>query len=265
MQEQLQTTVLKQAASVSTQTYSIVLDSFQVAVARSGSLAGLDKGNDSDYVGLTIQVNNAASQTQTKFMGNNCSGGNTYGVDVAFNSVTLADTDAVAIISAIVNSSAGESEATTYLESALSKLASKVGSALGNALTKDLLTDAVKQEIGAAVGAAIGTVALPVLGSALGAIGGFLAGEAWGIAFPNCDGPVAASMFLYSGAELKALVTAGKPLIIKVNNPGIDSAHGCGANSVYNVNYSIALVSTHPGIPNNIKPVQLTKEATAKI
>jgi hypothetical protein len=171
-----------------TQLYNFLMDSFQVLEPRSGSLGGFDKGNDSDYVGFSIQVNNGTSQQQTKFIGNNCHSG-TFNVGLAFNSIALADTDAVAVIATIVNSSSGEAATTKYLSSALSKLASAAGKALGTYATNEILTQAVKDEIGAAIGATLGTAIVPLLGSALGALSGFLVGEAWGILFPNCDGP----------------------------------------------------------------------------
>jgi hypothetical protein len=222
------------------QNYSFSLNSFEVLEPRSGAIGGLDKGNDSDYVGFSLQINNGPSQAQTKFIGNNCHSG-TFGVDLAFNSVRLSDTDAVALIYTIVNSSAGLPATTTYLEAALTKLAAAAGQALGKLLATEILTDSAKEEIGAAIGAALGTAVVPVIGSALGALGGLLTGEVWGLLFPNCDGPVAASILVYSGAELRAAVSGGQSLVATVNYPGIDSASGCGDNSNYNVTYSVVL------------------------
>jgi hypothetical protein len=227
-----------QLPPIPTQNYNFSVDSFEVLEPRSGSLGGLDKGNDSDYVGFAIQVNNNAGQHLTKFIGNNCHSG-TFQVGLAFNNIALADTDAIVIITTIVNSSQGVAKTTQYLDTALSKLEGAAASALVKLLTSEILTDSVKEEIGAAVGATIGTAAVPILGSALGALGGYLLGEGWGLLFPNCDGPVVASMFVYSGAELKQATANGKPLVTTTNYPGIDSADGCGDNSNYNVTFRI--------------------------
>jgi hypothetical protein len=124
----------------------------------------------------------------------------------------------------------------------LSKLAAAAGQAIGKFAANEILTQSVKDEIGAAIGAALGTAVVPLIGSALGALSGFLVGEAWGILFPNCDGPVAASMFVYSGAELKAGTANGKPMMTTVNYPGTDSADGCGDNSNYNATYTVVAV-----------------------
>jgi hypothetical protein len=223
---------------IPTQQYNFSVDSFQVLEPRSGSLGGFDKGNDSDYVGFAIQVNNSAGQHVTKFIGNNCHSG-VFPVGVAFNNIALADTDAIVIITTIVNSSQGESKTFQYLNTALSKLEGAAASALVKLLTSEILTDSVKEEIGATIGATLGTAVVPVLGSALGALGGYLLGEGWGLLFPNCDGPVVASMFVYSGYELKQATANGKPLVTTTNYPGIDSPDGCGDNSNYNVTFRI--------------------------
>jgi hypothetical protein len=100
------------------QNYTFSVDSFDVLEPRSGSLAGLDKGNDSDYVGFSIQVNNGPSQQLTKFIGNNCHHG-VFPVGLAFSDVKLADTDAVVVITTIVNSSQGETATKKYVAAAL--------------------------------------------------------------------------------------------------------------------------------------------------
>jgi hypothetical protein len=245
-------------APTPTQSYNFSVDSFDVLVPRSGSVGGLEKGDDSDYVGFAIQVNNNPTQKLTKFIGNNCHSG-VFTVGLAFDNVSLADTDAVALIITVVNSSAGETATTQYLDLALTKLGSAAGGALVKYLENQLLTQSVKDEISAAIGGTIGTIAVPLIGSALGALGGFLIGEALGLLFPDCDGPVAAMMLVYSGAELKALTASGQPVVTTTDNPGITSPDGCGGNSDYTVTYSVQ--TTPPPVPTvtvpNIKGMTL--------
>jgi hypothetical protein len=224
-----------------TRTYDFAIDSFDVVEPRSGAVFGLDKGNDSDYVGFALQVNNTPAQQLTKFIGNNCHSG-VFPVDLSFNSIQLADTDAIVLVVTIVNSSQGETATTKYLSSVLSKLASVAGSQLGKFATNEILTQSVKDEIAAGIGAALGTAVVPLIGSALGALAGLLVSSVWGVVFPNCDGPVVASMFVYSGAELKGLVASGQPYLWTVNYPGVDSPDGCGDNSKYNVSYRVTPV-----------------------
>ncbi len=237
------TAVFTNVAPLPTSTYNFSMDSFDVLEPRSGAVFGLDKGNDSDYVGFALQVNNAPSQQQTKFIGNNCHSGN-FPVGLSFDSVKLADTDAIALIVTIVNSSQGETTTNKYLTAVLNKLASVTGSQLGKFATNEILTQSVRDEIGAAIGATLGTAVVPLIGSALGALAGFLVSSAWGVILPDCDGPVAASLFLYSGAELKGLVANGQPYVWTVNYPGTDSPDGCGDNSNYNATYRVTPVFT---------------------
>jgi hypothetical protein len=93
--------------------------------------------------------------------------------------------------------------------------------------------------IGAAVGAEIGTDIVPILGTALGALAGWLVGELTGLLTANCDGPVASEQPAFKGSQLWAN-TAHGPYTHTTNHPGIDSASGCGSNSVYTVTWSIS-------------------------
>ena len=132
----------------------------------------------------------------------------------------------------IINSSQGASAATTYLQQAGLKLATAGAQA---AATE------VGDAIGAAVGAGLGiAIPVPVVGSALGALAGWLVSSAWGIAFPNCDGPVAAGIRTFNGADLRQW-TASAPFAVSENHPGINSPSGCGSNSNYNTDWVVFL------------------------
>jgi hypothetical protein len=64
-------------------------------------------------------------------------------------------------------------------------------------------------------------------------------GEVGTILFANCDGPVAAGVHVFTGAELTSMTTGGKAVTQTDHNPGTDSPHGCGGNSNYFVTWSI--------------------------
>ena len=84
---------------------------------------------------------------------------------------------------------------------------------------------------------------MPLLGSALGALAGWLVGDFWGFAFPDCDGPVAAGVHIYTGAQLRALVLTkgdGRQYGSLDNNPGVASPSGCGSNSNYDVYWTVS-------------------------
>lgn len=66
----------------------------------------------------------------------------------------------------------------------------------------------------------------------------------WGLAFPNCDGPVAAAVLKTTGAQLRARMKAdcaGEAATwrVSVDSPGTKSASGCGGNSRYQEGFVI--------------------------
>jgi hypothetical protein len=71
---------------------------------------------------------------------------------------------------------------------------------------------------------------VPVLGPILGPIANWLLDKLSGIAFAECDGPVAAELIVFSGEPNSAGLNDA-PIV----HPGIDSKTGCGANSIYEI------------------------------
>ncbi|MGA2488500.1 MAG: hypothetical protein ABSF49_21380, partial [Roseiarcus sp.] len=159
--------------------------------AQTSNINGLQGENRPPLLKISLTVNNRPTKTLVKSMGDLSNG--VYGVDLIFSDEEVWDDDKVVIAYHIVNNSSGEASATAYLQQTLGKLADVAVQALAN--------DA--SEVGAAIGTAIGTaIPVPLVGSALGALAGWLVGDFWGVAFPNCDGPVAAGIHIYTGAEL---------------------------------------------------------------
>lgn len=216
--------------------YTFGLDWFRINNTRSGNI--FSTATDTDYVGFSLTVQNKTSKTLVKSMGSLSNG--VYGVNLAFSNEEVPDHEKVVIAYHIVNSSNGEASATAYLQQTLGKLANAAVHALANDAAED---------IGAAIGAAIGTaIPVPLIGSALGALGGWLVGDLWGVAFPNCDGPVAAGIHVYSGAELRRLTLeeiggGGIQYGSLERNPGVNSPSGCGSNSNYDVYWTVTSVS----------------------
>jgi hypothetical protein len=62
---------------------------------------------------------------------------------------------------------------------------------------------------------------------------------------PDCDGPVAAGQELMPYSALPA--SPSTPVTRSTVNPGVDSPHGCGKNSVYEVNWSVSQDSQQVG------------------
>jgi hypothetical protein len=83
-------------------------------------------------------------------------------------------------------------------------------------------------------------VEVPVVGSILGAIESWLLGKLTDVIFAKCDGIVAAEMRAMMGRDLFMLTNNGRnPVTVTTTHHGTDSPTGCGANSVYQVTWTI--------------------------
>lgn len=203
-------------------TFTFGVDSFEIANTRS-----LRK--DTDFVSISLAVDNGAPMTKTKAMGDVDNG--MHPVGLTFEGIALSPNSKVVFSYAIVNNGHSDnSKVESSLKSALSALTSKAASAIAS--------DA-GSAAGAALGASIGTAVVPMIGSALGALAGWLTSEIVGVIFANCDGPVAAGVRAFSGADLLAAAAHGSGRVERDHHPGVDSATGCGANSSYYVTWSV--------------------------
>ena len=194
--------------------FTFSLDSFRITDTRS-------RHEDTDYAAITLQLKSANSatdpQTLTKKIGDVNNG--THAVGLSFPNIHVDPSQTVIFNYTIVNS--GHKD-----ESVVYQGLEKVGTALAN---KGLV----------AGGTAIGTAILPGLGTALGALAGFVAEEIGSILSADCDGPVAAEQITLTYADLVAKTASGK-FSHETKQPGTDSAWGCGSNSMYYVDWSIA-------------------------
>jgi hypothetical protein len=198
------------------------MDSFRITDTRS-------RHEDTDYVSISLAVGSAPPITKTKAMGNLNNG--TFKVGLAFDNVSVGSDDPVVFTYAIVNNGHGSQ---ADVEKSLVKAGTQLAGKAADAAAK-----AVGTEIGSVLGASIGTAAVPVAGTALGALAGWLVGEIGGVLFANCDGPVAAAVHVFKGADLASKTGNGKILTNTDHNPGTDSPVGCGGNSNYYVTWSV--------------------------
>jgi hypothetical protein len=202
--------------------YTFGLDSFRITNTRS-------RHEDTDYVSISLAVGSAPPMTKTKAMGNLNNG--TFKVGLTFDNVSVGNNVPVVITYAIVNNGHGsQADVEKSLEKAGTQLAQKAAEAAAKA---------IGAEIGTALGASIGTAAVPVVGTALGAVAGWLVGQIGGVLFANCDGPVAAGVHVFTGADLASKTSGGRVLTETDHNPGTDSPTGCGSNSDYFVTWSV--------------------------
>ena len=203
--------------------YRFSLDNFRITDTRSVH-------EDTDYVSVTLVVGKNPPVTKTKAMGNLNNG--TYAVGLTFDNVAV-DAGVPVVFHYTIINSGHKSQAD--IESSLQKAGTQLAQKAVEAAAK-----AIAGEIGSSLGASIGTAAVPVIGTALGALSGWLVGNLVGIAFANCDGPVAAGVHVFNAGDLAAKTAGGHVHTETDHNPGTDSPHGCGSNSNYFVTWSIA-------------------------
>jgi hypothetical protein len=207
------------------QVYNFRLDKVEIKTTRSRS-------TDTVYATLSLAVGTRAPMTRTVAMGDLSEGD--YEPNLGFDNVAVFDGEPIVLNYTILNN--GHADA-GLVENALNQAATT----LSNEAARQLATLG-GSAIGAALGTAIGTAVVPIAGSALGALAGWLVSKMSPIIFPNCDGFVGAGVHPFTSAELRNQTVGGYSVGATDANYGTDSAAGCGANSVYNVNWSAARV-----------------------
>jgi hypothetical protein len=221
---------------------------------RTGHL-GVKNGTDTDYAAFGVQVVGQQPQVVTKALGDQTGG--IVPVDLHVT-VSVQDTDTLIVHYSVINSSIPASSALSYIQKAATSLLDLAVKADLVAMNKFFgldLSVLTPPEQGAVFGAQLGAF-LDVAGSALGGLGviigalaGFFASDVWGFAFPDCDGPVAAAVHAFNSTMLLGMATnlaptpQGKTYVAQEDNPGVTSAGGCGSNSDYGVQWTIAPVN----------------------
>jgi hypothetical protein len=215
-----------------------------ISMMRTGH-AGLKDGSDTDYASLAVKVMGQPAVIKTLALGDQTGGDVNIGLGIP--SVTVQDGDTVMLHYHIVNSGAGQTSAFSYLENVANKLLSGVESANGTSLqsTGQGLVSLAANEAGLLIGSALGIgagIVVPIFGVVIGALADWLTNTLWGFAFPDCDGPVANGLYVFSFAELLKLTQSQNvqngTYIQSDDNPGITSAGGCGQNSDYQVTWN---------------------------
>jgi len=158
--------------------------------------------------------------------------------NVVFRNIQLDDSEvAVFSYSIINNGHANESDIVKALESGATDAGKATANAVGNLVEKEA-EKAVSEAIAAITGSAIPVVGT-IVGPALGKWVTNMLNQVVPIIFANCDGPIGAAVHTVTGGDILAKMDAGQGFGQKDQNPGSDSAAGCGANSVYATTWSI--------------------------
>lgn len=199
--------------------YTASLDSIEILNTRS-------RHEDSDKCSVSVGINNENPVTVTKDLGDLNNGVFQVGLHVGPSAIN-APTDKFAFNYLVLNSGHQDWETTN-------KTLTQIGNTLASAGAKAATTAA-----GTLIGASVGGVVLPVIGSILGAAAGWLVGELTGLLTADCDGPVAVEQVALTGEQLWTNTQHGS-FTHSTYHPGIDSAHGCGSNSIYIAHWSIS-------------------------
>jgi hypothetical protein len=77
------------------------------------------------------------------------------------------------------------------------------------------------------------------LGAILGTIAGWFSSDIVSFVWPDCAGPVAVGLHVWSGAQVQVLPLFGTGLAIVEDHPGTNALSGCGSNSDYQVSWSV--------------------------
>jgi uncharacterized protein with LGFP repeats len=200
-------------------TYTFTVTGMKVMNTRS-------RHEDTDRTSVSVAVGNGPAETQTKDLGDVNNGD--YEIGLTVGPVTVENRDVgIAFNYLILNAgNASWDDVNKKLKDA--------GGTLAQAGAK-----AATEAVGTAVGATVGTAVMPVIGSAIGAIAGWIAGEVVGLLTADCDGPVAVEQAAFKGQELWDETMQG-PHVFSTIHDGVDSAAGCGSNSVYWVDWTLA-------------------------
>jgi hypothetical protein len=207
------------------QTYVFTIGNVKVVTQRSS-----DAGeSDTDFLNLTVAVGSKPVLFSTVPLGDHY-----YGDDFDANvriAIEVADDERVIMAYIIANDSLSPADVTNYLTGAGKSLASTALAAYTGSAEASAL--ALKGGI---------NVNVPTSGSALTALGAWLSGVVPGALAPNgawsasCDGPVAAGVHAFTGAKLRQGGNLATDHCV-----GIDSAEGCGNNSLYDVGWSVSV------------------------
>lgn len=183
-------------------TYMVVLDKFHISKTRSVH-------EDTDYVTLTVQVNQQPPVNQTIFVGNVNDGD--HPVNLQLGPFDVGPNDTLALNYVVLNKGHGNGDR-TQIEDGLAKAA----------------TAAIVAEFPSTAGYA--SFILKALGEIIGVIDA------------DCDGNCAAQQFKFSGAELEQN-SSSTGSFGKTTPDEFESQDGCGASGQYDVTWHIQRVA----------------------
>ncbi len=205
---------------------------FSVDLVKVDTARSLNADTDTAQSTLTIGNSPAATATQS-----NSALGGTHPKQwqtnlLQFGPVSVELADSVVFNYQIVNKG---NPNPNVVDKALNDAGKKLADYAVKSVSKSLLSG-LQQIESVEIGSL--TSAVPVIGPMLGIVGSWLLSELTSIVFADCDGLVAVEQVVLLGRDLYVKTGVGS-YRVTTTHPGTDSATGCGANSLYEVSWSI--------------------------
>jgi hypothetical protein len=192
--------------------------------------------NDTDAASLSVAAGNVPTITATQWLGNlgKTQQGATNLLNIPAVTVDLAEPMSFSY-QVVNNGSADQSD----ILAALASGSNSLSLAATSSMEADIEQGIVK--IASVILEGATKISIPVVGSILSAAEGWLINQLAGfISFGRCDGMVAAEMRAMFGRDLLMLTNNGTTKFsTTTTHQGTDSPDGCGANSIYEVTWSI--------------------------
>ena len=193
---------------------------------------------DTDAAMASVGTGNAAVATRTQWIGELGALGSPKTAQtnlLDFEPVTVELAEPMTFSYVVVNN--GHADQDKVL-AALTNAGHSIGLAGSSSMQEDI-AKGIANIVSVTIAGAL-TISVPVVGSVVGAIESWLMGQLTDAIFESCDGVVAVELRAMLGRDLFMLTDNGKkPLIVTTKHPGTASPSSCGANSEYEVTWSI--------------------------
>jgi hypothetical protein len=199
------------------------------------------KSTDTNAAMASLAAGNAAPKIKTQWIGK-MGGGLPSGAPdasqtnlLAFESATVDLAEPMSFSYLVVNNGHAPQD---KILAALANAGDSLSLAGSSSMEEDIgkgIANILSVKIQAAI-----TISVPVVGSILGLIESWLMDKLTDAIFESCDGVVAVELRAMMGRDLFILTDNGrKTVTVTTHHPGTDSPTACGANSEYEVTWTI--------------------------
>jgi hypothetical protein len=193
---------------------------------------------DTDAAMASVAAGNAAVRIKTQWIGELGALGSPKTSEtnlLDFEPVTVDLAEPMSFSYVVVNNGHADEDA---ILAALTNAGYSIGLAGSSSMQEDI-AKGIASIVSVTIAGAL-TISVPVVGSVVAALETWLLGKFTAAIFESCDGVVAVELRAMMGRDLFILTDNGrKTLAVTTKHPGTTSASACGANSEYEVTWSI--------------------------